>query len=304
MITASEPALSGERSLPSALLRVQRALEPVSITARLDAQVLLAHLLGQSRGWLLAHPEATLGDDAWPEFIQAVRKLEGGMPLPYVLGRWEFYGLELEVTPDVLIPRPETELLVETAIAWLKEQASQATSRPLWAADAGTGSGAIAISLARAIPGLKLVAVDRSRAALGVAQRNARRHQVEGQVHFYQGDLLQASGGPFDLVAANLPYIPTGRLAGLPVAAHEPRLALDGGPDGLETIARLLRDLRRLLHPGGLALLEIEASQGPAMIRLARRVLRGATVTMKPDLAGRDRLAVISFSPAPEKDRA
>ena len=256
-----------------------------------DALLLLARVLGQSKSWLLAHPEAGLSQEQVAQLEDYRRRLAGGEPLPYLLGSWEFYGLDFTVTPAVLIPRPETELLVETASGWLQ-------SRPIRrrAADAGTGSGCIAVSLAASHPDLHVWASDLSRPALEVARQNVLRHQVQDRVQLVQSSLLTAFAGPFDLVCANLPYIPSADLAGLRVAQSEPRLALDGGLDGFASIQLLLADARRWLAPGGLALLEIEARQGAAAVNLARRWIPGARVSVRPDLAGLDRMITIEMA--------
>ena len=205
-----------------------------------------------------------------------------------MLGEWEFYGLTFELTPDVLIPRPETELLVEQALEWLADRPA-----PLLAADVGTGSGCIAISLAVHAPRLRLLASDLSWRALQVARGNLARHRVEGQISLLQCDLLPPLSVPLDLLVANLPYIPSAVLPGLSVSLSEPPLALDGGLDGLDVIRRLLLSAapgqRPCLAPGGLLLLEIEASQGQAALSLARQSFPGAEIRLLPDLAGHDR---------------
>ena len=165
--------------------------------------------------------------------MRNLARLESGQPLPYVLGAWEFYGLTFELTPDVLIPRPETELLVEQALEWLADRPA-----PLLAADVGTGSGCIAISLAVHAPQLRLLASDLSWPALQVARSNLARHRVEGQISLLQCDLLPPLSLPFDLLVANLPYIPSPVLPGLKLSLSEPPLALDGGLDGLDFIRR------------------------------------------------------------------
>jgi release factor glutamine methyltransferase len=275
-------------SLGETLNKIARRLAPVSDTARLDAQVLLAHLLEKPRAWLLAHPEAELIPGQERVLEELAARLEAGEPLPYLLGHWEFFGLDFTVTPSVLIPRPETELLVEQAQAWLR-------SHPLRrsAADVGTGSGCIAISLAVNLPGLRVVASDLSWQALQVARHNARRHDVTGQVEFVQSDLIPAAGNVFDLICANLPYIPSQTLASLKVQRWEPRQALDGGPQGVDWIQRLLQDAPRRLAPGGLLLLEIEATQGAMVHSMARQAFPQAQVRVLPDLASRDRLVVV-----------
>jgi release factor glutamine methyltransferase len=272
-------------------------------TPELDAQVLLAHVLGRERTWLLAHLE-TIPSPAQETALETdVRRLEEGTPLPYVLGRWEFFGLDFEVTPDVLIPRPETELLVETALHWLRNHPSGSGQRLL---DVGTGSGCIAVSLAVHAPEARVTATDLSAAALEVALRNAARHGVQDRVRFLQCDLLTPVEIPdtdlppaaldpaaFEIVTANLPYIPSDTLTGLDVYRHEPTLALYGGPDGLELIRRLLDALGERMLPDCLALLEIESSLGRAARALAEAAFPAANIEIKRDLAGYDRLVVI-----------
>jgi release factor glutamine methyltransferase len=219
---------------------------------------------------------------------QAVNRLESGEPLLYILGRKEFFGLEFLVNSSTLIPRPETELLVEHALLWLKENPDRLT-----AADAGTGSGCIAVSLAVHCPGLQVLAGDLSWEALQVARQNVLRHDVSSRVRLVQADLLPAAAHKIDLICANLPYIPTQTLHHLDVYGKEPDLALDGGPDGLDVIRRLVEQSRRILAPGGLLLLEIEASQGDAAVKLAAENYPTAKIRLQTDLAGNDRLLII-----------
>jgi release factor glutamine methyltransferase len=209
--------------------------------------------------------------------------------LPHILGEWAFYGRNFKVTPDVLIPRPETELLVERALVIRARH-----DHPL-VADVGTGSGILAVTLSAECPEATFVATDRSRAALAIARQNAARHGVS-QIHFVQTDLLQALTGPFDLICANLPYIPTGTLNELPVARWEPRQALDGGPDGLMLIRKLLSQAQRRLAPGGVILLEIEASTGKPALAAARDAFPDAECILHRDLASKDRLVEIHKS--------
>ena len=270
---------------------------PLSATPGLDAQVLLAQILGRSRTWVMAHPEAVLTADQAQELDLSMARLEAGEPLPYVLGHWEFYSIDLEVTQAVLIPRPETEVLVEQALAWLQQRRGEPHGglEKLAAVDVGTGSGCISIALARNLPGLRILASDLSLPALDVAKRNARRCQVDGQVFFVQSDLLPGLGRRLDLVCANLPYIPTSTLHELRVGQSEPWTALDGGPDGLTLISRLMQQFQGRMAPGGLALLEIEASQGQAVLTLARSNFPGACCQVLPDLAGFERVLRIDF---------
>ena len=270
------------------VLREQLAI--VSETAALDAQVVMASVIEQPRAWVVAHPDAVLEPPVTTRLAQAASRLAVGEPLPYLLGHWEFYGLEFEVSPAVLIPRPETELLVEKALDWLQRHPT--TRRT---ADVGTGSGCIAVTLAASLPGLAIYACDRSDAALRIARRNAARHAVSNSVHFFQADLLTCVQTSLDLMCANLPYIPHAIAASLPVAVHEPGLALDGGPDGLEIIRRFLFDAPRLLSPGGMCLVEIEANQGAAAVSLAQSVFPGANIRLSQDLNRHDRLISIEL---------
>jgi release factor glutamine methyltransferase len=305
-----------EVTLQSVLESAADRLRSHSDTPELDAQVLLASVLKQSRSWLAAHPEARLDRELAAAFDAQIQRLERGEPLPYVLGEWEFFGLTFRVTPDVLIPRPETELLVEHAIAWLRKL--NVEGRKLNVADIGTGSGCIAISLAVNVPEIQVTATDISSAALTLARGNAERLHVSERVTFLQSDLIpdddrgpwtvddesqsmvhrppsSVVGRPssFDLIVANLPYIPTDTLHGLPIFRREPTLALDGGMDGLDFIRRLLAKAPARLAPGGMMLLEIEASQGQSASALAREIFPKAAVKIHQDLVGHDRLIEI-----------
>jgi release factor glutamine methyltransferase len=279
----------------SVLSDIAERLTPLSDTAFLDASVLLAHVLHKPRSWVLAHPEIVLSDDQQLLLNDSLARLEDGEPYPYVLGHWEFFGLDFDITPDVLIPRPETELLVEKAIAWLQESPVRRT-----VADIGTGSGVIAISIAVNVPDAYVLATDISFKALEVARRNARKFQVDHRVEFVQCDLLPAHPELFstdqhlDLICANLPYIPTETLHGLPVYGREPTLALDGGADGLDLFRRLMDLVPGWLAPNALVLLEIEATRGIQALSLAYDMLSEAEIHLHQDLTGRDRLLEIA----------
>jgi release factor glutamine methyltransferase len=281
-------SLSQTKTISSALENIQRRISGTTDTPSLDAQVLLAHVTGRERGWVLAHPEYTLDTEETLRLADRLAQLTAGVPLPYVLGSWEFYGRSFKISPQVLIPRPETELLVETALDWLRAHPGRRK-----AAEAGTGSGCIAVSLAADMPDLQLVATELSPAAAAIARENAVRHQVHGRVRVLVNDLLEDLPGPFDLIAANLPYIPSNTLRQLPVYRREPDLALDGGEDGLVVIARLVAQAAQKLAPGGLVLLEIEAGQGAQSRSLAAEYFPDAGITVRCDLAGLDRLLVI-----------
>lgn len=278
---------------------LRQSLEPFSETASLDAQVLLAHILEKPRAWVLAHPEAVLSSNQVSALDLALERLLNGEPLPYVLGEWEFFGLTFTVSPAVLIPRPETEGLVETALQWMKARPHLLSSslKNCLIADVGTGSGCIAIALAFHLPNIHILATDISTAALEIACANALRQKVASRIHLLQTDLLSSFPKQplFHLVCANLPYIPQEVLPGLPVYRREPALALDGGPHGLKIIERLLIDARPRLAPGGLLLLEIETSQGQAVSSLAQDIYPSATVHLLRDLADRDRLVSIQL---------
>jgi len=275
-------------NIKTCLKALGKRLANSSETASLDAQVLIAHMTGHSRSWVLAHTDEILDATTLADLERAVTCLVNGEPLPYLLGHWEFYRLDFIVTPDVLIPRPETELLVEKALQYLRGD-----SRPKRVLDVGTGSGCIAISLAANMPGPVIYASDLSQSALLAARQNAYRIGVGESIHFFQGDVLSSIVGSFDLICANLPYIPTAKLAALPVALHEPNLALDGGANGLTVIQRLITDAPRLLAPKGLLLLEIESNQGSEVLELAKESFPRALLKLERDLIGLDRLVSI-----------
>lgn len=274
-------------------LTVQSLLTtPPKKVSKTDLQVLLADLLRQPRAWVIAHPEVALTPDQVNTFQANLGKLRRGMPLPYVLGHWEFYGLEMIVSPEVLIPRPETELLVETALDYIRNPTMAIRN----CIDVGTGSGCIAVALAINAPELAITATDISSDALAIAHASAEKHGVLKRIRYLEADLLEnpaLATQRFDLIVANLPYIPTWTLRQLEVYDHEPSLALDGGPDGLALIRRLLETAPAHLSRGPALLLEIEASQGKAALDLARLAFPKAECQVLPDLAGKDRLLAI-----------
>ncbi len=282
--------MEGPRTIRDALELARDTLQGLTPTPSLDAQLLLMNATGQPRAWILAHAEAKLQGAAAEGFQRSLRRLVNGEALPYVLGWWEFFGRRFRVSPEVMIPRPETELLVDRALRILAER----TDSPS-VLDLGTGCGTIAVTLAAEEPNLRLVASDLSRGALEIARANAQAYGVVEQIRWVQADLLSPFAAPFDLICANLPYIPSNHLTELVVARREPTLALDGGVDGLAAIGRSLEELPRVLGKGGAALFEIEASQGVTAKRLAEDALRNSQVAVRRDLAGEDRLLDIRF---------
>jgi release factor glutamine methyltransferase len=292
MVSASTLPATCEDVRVGALARWGSAsLGAVTDAPRLEAEILLARATGLARPLLLAYPERLLSVPDVAAYRGLVCRRVSGYPLPYLTGKVEFYGLEFAVTPEVLIPRPETETLVDLGLAW----------RPGVVVDVGTGSGCVAVALAACMPWARVYATDLSAAALRVAAANARRHGVHGRVRLIQCDLAGPLAGPADLVVSNPPYVAEREWALLPesVRRHEPRLALDGGTDGLAVIRRLLAAGPRVLKPGGTLLVEIGASQGAAATAAARSLLPGASVSVHPDLGGRARVLEVVLPARP-----
>lgn len=258
-------------------------------TARQDAEWLLAAVLGRERFALYLEPDRAVVEAAGGRFRALVARRADHEPLQHLLGYEDFCGLRLRVTPDVLIPRPETEGLVEWALELLN--ASSSNGSPLLA-DIGTGSGAIACALAAACPDARVVATDISPAALAVAEGNVRALGLGGRVRVIAGDLLKplaAEPAALDMIVANAPYLPSGILPSLPreVFAFEPRQALDGGPDGMEVIRRLLTAAPAALRPGGRLVLEIGEEQAAPLAAVM-------TAAGFVDVAARDDLRGVS----------
>ncbi len=278
-MSAAAPA---SRTL-AGLLRAATARLGLSDSPRLDAELLLAEILGVGRGTLLARMDDALDAAQSARFEALIARRAAGEPLAYLTGHREFWSLKLAVTPDVLVPRPESELLVERALALLGPS-------PAAVADLGTGSGAIALALARERPAWHIVATDRSAAALAVARANAARLGI-GNVEFLPGEwCVPLAGRRFALIVSNPPYIAADDPAlADPALRHEPALALSPGPTGLEALAAIAIQARAHLEPGGHLLLEHGAGQRAAVAR--QLVSLGyAHVRCHPDLAGLDRL--------------
>ena len=256
-------------------------------TPRLDAEVILAHLLGWDRIDLITRSREVLDQDLEQEYYHFIQERAAGKPVQYITGQQEFMGLNFKVTPDVLIPRPDTEILVETAI---KEAGTM--EPPLTIVDVGTGSGAISISLAHYIKGAHIHSIDISPKALGVAMENARLHSLEHRVTFYQGDLFDPIDdllrSRVDLLVSNPPYIPTHQIPNLQreVRYYEPTLALDGGEDGLDYYRRIIQEGEKFLSPRGCLILEIGHDQGARVAELLKCKKRLKDVIIVEDLAG------------------
>jgi release factor glutamine methyltransferase len=247
------PATAGDT-----LQQARARLAATSRNPRRDAELLLAHVLRCDLVPLLAHPERPLSASEATQYESVLMRRLRSEPMQYITGQQEFYGLAFEVSPDVLIPRPETEHLVEAVLKHVKPNAR--------IIDVGTGSGAIAVALAHALPQAQVTAVDVSPAALEVARRNAQRNAVSDRVTFLQSDLLVAvEAGDFDAVVSNPPYVAEGEVLEPQVSNYEPHAALYAGPTGLEVYKRLIPQARKVLKPGAWLMLEIGFGQQAAV---------------------------------------
>ena len=281
-------------TLAQALHRAEELLRAGGIEdAWLEAEVLLRHALGLDRHALFARLHEPIAPDQQAAYHALVERRLAHEPTAYILGRREFYGLELECTPAALVPRPETELLVEEA---LRIAGSGVKGQGTWEiVDVGTGNGAIAIALAVNLPSACIVAIDVSGEALALGRRNAARHGVAQRISFVQGDLLSPLVAPVDLIVADLPYVPSGDWEALPleIRDHEPRQALDGGPEGTAVLERLLRQAPSYLRLPGWLLAEIGDDQAARLGEVAAASFPDGRIEVKQDLAGLDRLLVV-----------
>ncbi|MDT8307307.1 MAG: peptide chain release factor N(5)-glutamine methyltransferase [Anaerolineae bacterium] len=260
-----------------------------SAAATVDARLLLQHVLQQPRPYLVAHGDEELTPAQQASFEGLVARAAQREPVPYLIGSAPFYGLDFAVSPAVLIPRPETELLVEAALQWAASRSG------LRVVDVGTGSGCIAVTLAKHLPGARIVATDVSAPALALAQENAARHGVAGQIAFVQGSLLEPLSDRPDLVVANLPYIGDDEWTELEggVKWYEPAVALRGGPTGLELVGLLLQQARPRLQVGGALFLEIGWRQGATARFLAQERFPQAQIELLRDYSGHERVLAI-----------
>jgi release factor glutamine methyltransferase len=295
------------------LAGVERLRASGSETPRLDAELLLARAIGTDRSGVLAYPEARVGDGQRATFEAELDRRAAGEPVAYIRGFKEFYGLAFSADARALIPRPETELIVELAEREVMERLTLAPrpvgAQPIRIADVGTGSGTIAVALAaalrkrKAIGDVEIIATDISPEALQLARENAVGHGVADRLRFVEADLLPpVVSFPFDVLLANLPYIPSADIATLPVAASfEPRVALDGGTDGLAEIRRLVERLPDVVAEGSTTLLEIGADQGDAVEALVAEQLPGWACSVARDLSGQPRVARIERPAEPRQ---
>jgi len=278
-------------TLKQALNRAKSILAANNIEdAPLECELLLRHALRISRIQLYTELNHELDHKQEAIFWNLIKRRLCGEPTAYITGHREFYGLDFYVNPNVLIPRPESELLVEKAI-------KLAQNHPVSTlAEIGTGCGAIAISLALNLPQAKIYATDISASALEVALFNCQKHRVVNRIRLLQGDMLDPLPEPVDLIVANLPYIKQSELRQMRSANFEPQLALNGGSDGLDKIRQLCCQVSGKLHPQGCLLLEIGQGQGRAVTTFLRRLLPSAKIEVTPDLGGIDRMVSLTLT--------
>ena len=260
-------------------------LQPVS-----SIWVLLSHVLNKTKTWLTANPDAMLSSSQILQLDDLLNQLISGVPLAYLIGHWSFFFFFFIVNPSVLIPRPETELLVEKALAWLCTNPSKR-----FMAEVGIGSGCISIALSKQFPDLQICATDVSLAALHVARQNINQYSLN-KIFLAQSNLLDCIQKKFDLICANLPYIPSSTSETLPVSQYEPIQALDGGKDGLFFIKKFISAASNYLADRSLLLMEIESSQKEAVLDIANKYFRNSSIQVIEDLAHLPRLLMVQTS--------
>jgi release factor glutamine methyltransferase len=303
---SGSPPWTGERDSPPLDIRAALGEAMARLRARqvpsptLAAELLLIHAISRERTWLYTHSETLLAPEVVQKYFGLIERRSAGEPTQYLTGRQEFWGLEFEVTPDVLIPRPETEHVIEVALERLGPRGIgiQDRGNRLRVAEMGTGSGCLAVALARELPHADIFATDISAAALEVAQRNAHRHQVGDRVHFLRTNLLDAlmprspslgsPGGLFDVVVSNPPYVALEQAAELPreVREHEPHAALFGGRTGVEMYARLIEQAGWLLRERGIFVVELGYNCADHVLKITGERPGWAKVSVTNDLAG------------------
>jgi len=284
-------SVANNYSIAEALREASRMLENGGVPeARREAGSLLSFVLGKDRTFLISHAEDPVDDDSLDQLREFVERRAAGEPLQYITGVQDFYGREFRVTPDVLIPRPETELLIEAALGVVGRDDA-------FICDVGTGSGCIAITLLHEVPGVRAVAVDKSAAALEIAKLNAAKQTVADRAEFIVSDCFDAldrSQYQFDLIVSNPPYVAEAQLAGLQreVRDHEPLVALSPGADGLTVIRRLLAEAPAYLKPNGHMLMEIGFDQGEVVRSLIDESV-WSLLEVRPDLQCIPRIVVL-----------
>ncbi len=292
-MTAGPGAGYRPQTITATLARGMLLLAKTTSTPRADAQILLAFTLGREREWLTSHGESFLSRAQSEKYAALCEKRASGMPVAYITGFAGFYGREFAVNEHVLIPRPETEHLVEDAIAHLRSKLDpNAPMKQLFTVfEAGVGSGAIACTIAAEVPGAVVEGTDASTAALKVANYNAQRLNVNTRCKFHYADVVKSSDEKsYDLVVANLPYIPSDHVPVKPdPVGFEPRVALDGGPDGLAHYRKLLAAAPRMLRPGALLLMEAAPPTIAQLRDLTVAALPEASVEIRHDYAAQER---------------
>jgi len=304
--SSNTSALDVRAALKEGMARLRAANVP---SHTLAAELLLMHALGRDRTWLYTHPDASLDVTDAEKYLALIARRAAGEPTQYLTGKQEFWGLEFEVTPAVLIPRPETEHVMEVALARLGARGFKIhldTGKPrekLRVADVGTGSGCLAVALAWELPHAEVFATDISAPALEVAGRNAARHNVADRIHFLRTNLLDALGDEsptgigklpsFDLIVSNPPYVGQDDASQLQreVRDYEPHEALFAGPIGIEMYARLIEEAGRLLRPGGILVLELGYNSAEHVRAIFDRQKCWTNVAFTNDLAGIPRVA-------------
>ena len=276
------------------LQRTRGRLTDAGVTeSRLEAELILTDLLRVPRHRLYAFQNDELSAQQVADLEQIVLRRLLREPLAYILGHREFYGIDLTVSPAVMVPRPETELLVERALLVCLERME--IGAPV-VVDVGTGAGGIAVNLAMHLPMVTMIATDISAGALEVAKANVQRHNLTGRITMVHGDLLEPVDATVDVIVANLPYIPADRIQQLsPEVRAEPRLALDGGPEGVDLLLRLLDQAKDKAAPNAMLLLEIDPGQSAVLENRVVDLFPGATVSVEQDLAGLDRIFVVEL---------
>jgi len=262
--------------------------------ARFDAEVLLAHFIRKDRAWLITHRDDTLNDEDRRDFDEAIQRRTRRKPLQYIIGNQEFWGLEFRVTPDVLIPRPETEFIIEATLAIMQKR-----NQPARIIDLCTGSGCIAVSLAKELTSAHVIATDASKKALAVARENARNHGVTDRIRYLEGDLFEPLEeldirGQIDIIVTNPPYVRSGDLTALQpeVRDHEPALALFAGSEGTEIAAKIISNAPEYLKKNGALIMEMGLGQAEALKLMFEATNEYAKPEILKDLAGIDRVIV------------